>query len=143
MSAPLLDRDEDGPLYRPMADINVTPFVDVMLVLLIVFMVTAPMLATGVSVRLPQVDAATRTDAARPVTITLTNDGRLFVDEVETAAPSLDATLRAALPDPSTSNVHLRADADVAHGRVVEVMSILGRLGVTRLAILAHERTAP
>jgi biopolymer transport protein TolR len=123
---------------RPMADINVTPMVDVMLVLLVVFMITAPMLATGVSVNLPKTRAEQlRTENERPLVVTVNHEGRLFVgmqDEPVEAA-TLGATLQAIAKDRLDKRVYVRADKDVNYGRVMEVLSLLQGAGFSQVSL--------
>lgn len=130
-------------LYEPLAEINVTPLVDVMLVLLIVFMITAPMLAAGMKVELPQAQAVEPLDPKEPVVITVQKDGKLFFgrDAVERTAILLK--LREAIGDDRTRAIHLRGDRDVAYGEMVSVMDRLAAGGFTRIALLANVQTSP
>jgi len=124
-----------------LAQINVTPFVDVMLVLLIIFMVTAPMLEKGVDVALPEVDNAPNLDAARePLVVTVTRDGRVRIerhqlDTLEQLAP----VLQQALVGRAEQTVYLEADRAVPYGRVVQVMAAIRQAGVTKLGMVAQE----
>ena len=121
-----------------MADINVTPMVDVMLVLLVVFMITAPMLATGVSVNLPKTRAEQlKTENERPLVVTVNKEGGLFVgmqDEPVEAA-TLGATLQAIAKDRLDKRVYVRADKDVNYGRVMEVLSLLQGSGFSQVSL--------
>lgn len=125
-----------GTLYKPQADINVTPLVDVMLVLLIIFMITAPMLASGLKVDLPQAKQAQPLNPKEPVVITLAKEGKLSVgpDSVEKAG--LIEAVRAKLADDQTGIIHLRGDKDVPYGDVVSIMDLLASNGLTRIAIV-------
>ena len=124
-----------------LAQINVTPFVDVMLVLLIIIMVTAPMLEKGVDVALPEVDNAPNLDAARePLVVTVTRDGRVRIerhqlDTLEQLAP----VLQQALVGRAEQTVYLEADRAVPYGRVVQVMAAIRQAGVTKLGMVAQE----
>jgi biopolymer transport protein TolR len=124
-----------------LAQINVTPFVDVMLVLLIIFMVTAPMLEKGVDIALPEVDNAPNLDAARePLVVTVTREGRIRVerhqiDTLEKLAP----VLQQALAGRAEQTVYLEADRAVPYGRVVQVMAAIRQAGVTKLGMVAQE----
>ena len=121
-----------------MSEINVTPMVDVMLVLLIIFMVTAPLLVAGVPVDLPESRAGALDQQAKPVQIALDKNGALFLDD----QPVDDATLATRLQDlartaPDTE-IQLRADRAVPYGRIVELMAIAGRAGLTRIGFVAE-----
>ena len=127
-------------LYRPLADINVTPLVDVMLVLLVIFMVTAPMLATGLKVDLPQAKKAQPLDPKKPIVVTVGKDGGLSIGDEETTKDALvAAVLRASEGDP-TRIIHLRGDRQAVYGDVVAVMDLLAQNGMTHLAIVADAR---
>src|SRR5271165_2969557 len=124
-------------LYQPLAEINVTPLVDVMLVLLIIFMVTAPMLATGIKVNLPSARAATPLEAKDPVVVVARN-GAVSVGKEPVSRDALVASVKAKL---SGSNiVQLRGDREAAYGDVVSVMDELAANGVTRIAIVSSGR---
>ncbi len=141
MSAGLLGSDpegEDGPVYRPLAEMNVTPFVDVMLVLLIVFMVTAPMLAAGVKLDLPRARNAAPLESKTPTSVSLSADGRIFIDAAEVSEEALDARLAAIVAADALRVVHLRADRAAPHGRVVDIMSRLGAAGLSKIAIVVE-----
>jgi biopolymer transport protein ExbD len=125
----------DG-LYQPLAEINVTPLVDVMLVLLIIFMVTAPMLASGVKVNLPGAGSAKPLESKRSVAVTVARDGTVWVDKDQVARDALVAAVKARLVDPNQV-VQLRGDRDAAYGDVVSVMDDLAASGVTRIAIVS------
>ncbi|MCA1654053.1 MAG: protein TolR [Sphingomicrobium sp.] len=124
----------------PMAEINVTPLVDVMLVLLIIFMVTAPLLVAGVPVDLPQNRAAPLDQQAKPVSVTIDRQGAIFIDDAavaEAALPSRFATI-AAQPAPSEGRrIYLRADKGLDYGRVMLVMGELNRAGLNRVALVS------
>jgi biopolymer transport protein ExbD/biopolymer transport protein TolR len=138
-AAPQLPNGRPG-FFRPQADINVTPLVDVMLVLLIIFMVTAPLLATGVKVDLPQARAAKPLDPKEPVVVALDRDGNasLGADKIDRA--DLVARVKLKLGDDLNRVVHLRGDKDVAFGQVVAVMDELAAHGVVHLAIVTDSR---
>ena len=122
----------------PMAEINVTPLVDVMLVLLIIFMVTAPLLKAGVPVELPDSRAKALAEEDNPVTIAMTRDGEVFLDDVPVGPGELAARLTA-LPtgaDGKPKPVTLRADKALDYGRVIAVMGELNRAGFTSIALV-------
>ncbi|MCW2276470.1 biopolymer transport protein ExbD [Rhodoblastus acidophilus] len=123
-------------VYRVQADINVTPLVDVMLVLLIIFMVTAPMLTAGLHVNLPKAKAAQKLDPKPPVILTYARDGKVELDgESYDLAQIVDA-VETRLGDDRTQPIHLRADRDSSYGDVVALMDALAARGLTRLALL-------
>ena len=126
-------------LYQPLADINVTPLVDVMLVLLIIFMVTAPMLAAGIKVNLPSAKTAQPLENKQPVIVVVAKDGSLSVGRDTVSQDELAATVKAKLAD-SNGVVQLRGDRDAPYGDVVSVMDELAANGVTRIAIVSSGR---
>jgi biopolymer transport protein TolR len=132
-----------GGLYEPLADINVIPFVDVTLVLLIVFMITAPMLATGMRVDLPQAKAAQPLDPKEPVIITVAKDAKLFVGRDEVSPRGLVAALRAKLAGDTNRPIYVRGDREVAYGEVVGIMDQLALNGLTKISLVANAAGAP
>ena len=130
-------------LYEPLAAINVTPLVDVMLVLLIIFMVTAPMLATGVKVNLPSARTAQPLENKEPVVVVVAKDGAVSVGKDPVSSDELAATVKARLGD-SNGVVQLRGDRDAPYGDVVSVMDELAANGISRIAIVSGaRRTGP
>jgi biopolymer transport protein TolR len=121
-----------------LAEINVTPFVDVMLVLLIVFMVTAPLLTVGVPVELPKTAAAQLVDRDEPLIITVDGEGRIFLQETERSLEALIATLKAIRAEKPDGTVYVRGDKGIAYGEVMEVMGALVKSGVTKLSLVAE-----
>ncbi len=124
--------------HRPMGEINVTPFVDVMLVLLIVFMVTAPLLTVGVPVDLPKTKAGQISADAAPLVVSLQADGQLYLQETpidpETLIPRLSA-ISEANPD---IRIFVRGDRTIAYGEVVQVMGRIQNAGFSRVALVAE-----
>jgi biopolymer transport protein TolR len=129
-------------LYQPLADINVTPLVDVMLVLLIIFMVTAPMLAAGIKVNLPSAKTAQPLENKQPIVVVVAKDGSVSVGRDLVSQEELAATVKARLGD-SNGVVQLRGDRDASYGAVVSVMDELAANGVTRIAIVSSGRPSP
>ena len=122
---------------RPMAEINVTPFVDVMLVLLIVFMVSAPMLTVGVQIELPKTTAnALPTEREEPLTITLTATGQIFIQKTETPVEELLTKLNAIVQERSGDRIFLRADGTIPYEGVVKVMGLLNAGGFKNIALV-------
>ncbi|MEL6062144.1 ExbD/TolR family protein [Methylobacterium sp. DCY52] len=124
-----------GP-YRPSADINVTPLINVMLVLLIVFMVTAPLMTTAMKVNLPQAQVAKPIDPKEPAVIAVGKDGKLFIGKDEIEADKLVPAVVAAIENDLSRVIHLRGDKEAAYGDVVKVMDLLARNGMTHIAII-------
>lgn len=124
---------------RPMSDINVTPFVDVMLVLLIIFMVTAPLLTVGVQVDLPKTKAKAVQGQDEPLAISIDKDGAIYVQdtamELEAVVPRLQA-ISANNPD---VRIFVRGDATVGYGRVMEVMGVLNAAGFAKVALITEQ----
>jgi len=113
-----------------MAEINVTPFVDVMLVLLIIFMVAAPLLTVGVPLELPKTAAeAVPSEPQEPLTLSITRDGPLVLMESEVADAELIPRLQAALAGRDSGRIYLRGDSALAYGRVMQVMGALNAAG--------------
>jgi biopolymer transport protein TolR len=125
----------------PMSEINVTPLVDVMLVLLIIFMVTAPLLVAGVPINLPDSRAKALDQGEKPVQISLDTDGRLFIDTKEVRPADLPARLSAikSSGDAQGPQVYLRADRGLDYGEVMRVMGEINRAGLTRVALVTTE----
>lgn len=122
---------------KPMAEINVTPFVDVMLVLLIIFMVAAPLLTVGVPVELPKTAAkALPTEQEEPLTITLSLDGRISIMNTEIADGDLLNRLRAISAERDNDKVFLRADGAIPYERVVQVMGALNQGGFNNIGLV-------
>jgi biopolymer transport protein TolR len=127
----------------PMAEINVTPLVDVMLVLLIIFLVTAPLLVAGVPVDLPQSRAGALDKEQKPVAVSLDEKGRIFIDHEAVSAAGLPDRLAqiAALPgkEPGGPRVFLRADRGLDYGQVMQVMGEIDHAGLKRVALVTTE----
>lgn len=124
--------------YMPMSEINVTPFVDVMLVLLIVFMVTAPLLTVGVPVDLPKTQASQLSDQIEPLVVTVNAEGRLFIQETETEADQLVPRLQAITQNKPDTRIYVRGDQAINYGRVMEVMGLINSAGFTKVALIAE-----
>jgi biopolymer transport protein TolR len=120
----------------PVASINVTPFVDVMLVLLIVFMVAAPLLQVGVPVELPQTVARPLASVADPLTVTVRADGSIFVQETRVEPEALAAKLEAIAAAGYEQRIFIRADAGAAYGDVATVMADISTAGFRNLALV-------
>lgn len=127
--------------HKPMSDINVTPFVDVMLVLLIVFMVTAPLLTVGVPVDLPETKAASINDSVEPIVLSVNRSGQIFLQEtpieIENIGPRLNAIREARGVSAETLRIYVRGDQAIEYGRVMEVMGTVSAAGFKKVALLA------
>ncbi|MFD2204104.1 protein TolR [Kiloniella antarctica] len=123
---------------KPMSDINVTPFVDVMLVLLIVFMVTAPLLTVGVPVDLPKTQAKTLNASEEPLVITVNAKGELFIQEAKIEEDQLVPRLNAITENKPDTRVYVRGDKTIDYGRVMQVMGLVNRAGYDRVALIAE-----
>jgi biopolymer transport protein TolR len=127
--------------YRPMAEINVTPLVDVMLVLLIVFMVTAPMITSGVNVNLPQANAKPVNSDSTPITITVNSQDQIYLQNSQVQLGNLVATLQQISQNDSTRRVFVRGDKNVSYGDMLQVMATITQGGFTHVALLAQQPT--
>lgn len=121
---------------RPMSEINVTPFVDVMLVLLIVFMVAAPLLTVGVPIDLPETRAQPLEGQDEPLAVTVDTEGRVFLQETEIALEDLVQQLTAMAEAGVDERIFVRADAGVGYGTVMRVMGQLNAAGFRRIALV-------
>ena len=121
-----------------MSEINVTPFVDVMLVLLIVFMVTAPLLTVGIKVDLPKVQATALTDIKDPIEITVKLDGEVYIGESKVEVENLIPRLNAITEQNTEARIYIRGDRVVAYGRIMEIMSIINSAGYIKVALITQ-----
>ena len=146
MGATLPSRRRGRGRRAPMSEINVTPLVDVMLVLLIIFMVTAPLLVAGVPVDLPESRAQALDQQAKPIQIALDGQGNIFIDDTPVSGTDLPAQLAAiaAQPEPPEGRrIYLRADKGLDYGQVMRVMGELNRAGLNRVALVSVGGDAP
>ncbi|MCQ9154335.1 protein TolR [Acidomonas methanolica] len=125
--------------HRMASEINVTPMVDVMLVLLIIFMVTAPMMTSGVNVDLPKTDASPLNADTKPITVSMKADGSLYLGDDQVSADQLVDKLRELSQNDPAHRVFVRADAHVNYGEVMEVMGRITSGGFTHVALLAQQ----
>ncbi|HFD16703.1 MAG TPA: protein TolR [Rhodospirillales bacterium] len=121
-----------------MAEINVTPFVDVMLVLLIVFMITAPLLTTGVNVDLPRAKSSPLPGQDEPLAVTLAADGTIYLQDSAVALDALAARLAAITGENRETRIFVRGDRSIDYGRVMAVVSAINRAGFTRVALVTE-----
>ena len=123
---------------EPMSEINVTPFVDVMLVLLIVFMVTAPLLTVGIPVDLPKVKASALTDQKDPLEITVKIGGEVYLGESRVEVENLIPRLNAITELNKEARIYVRGDRVVAYGRIMEIMSLVNSAGHIKVALVTQ-----
>lgn len=123
-------------LHRPLSDINVTPLVDVMLVLLIVFMVAAPLLTVGVAVDLPETAAQPIPEQGEPLTVTITSDGTIFVQETAVELDRLVPQLEAIATAGYDQRIYIRGDQARSYGEVVRVMGRINAAGFRRIGLV-------
>jgi biopolymer transport protein TolR len=128
--------------YKPMAEINVTPLVDVMLVLLIVFMVTAPLITSAVSVNLPKANAAPAASDAKPIVITVNAQDQIFLNNSQIPLTNLVSTLQQISQNNTDQKVFVRGDKDVSYGDMLQVMATITQGGFTKVALLADRPQA-
>ncbi len=124
--------------YQPMSEINVTPMVDVMLVLLVVFMITAPLLTVGVPVDLPKTKASRDVGQDEPLVISVNAKGKLFIQDTEIALGALAARLRAITSNKQETRIFVRGDKQIAYGQVMDVMGAVHRAGFRRVALITE-----
>ena len=124
--------------YRPMSEINVTPMVDVMLVLLIIFMVTAPLLTVGVPVDLPKTKASVIPGKDEPLVITIDGMGRVFLQETEIELDKLVPRLRAITANKQDTRIFVRGDRSVFYGQIMQVMGTVNAAGFAKVALIVE-----
>ena len=127
------------PRYGAMAEINMTPFIDVMLVLLIIFMVAAPLLATGVPIDLPQTKAAALNIDQKPVSVAIDENGAIFLMDEQVQPEELVGKLQAAAKAGFDERIYVRGARTVNYGRVAEVMSLITSAGYKKVALVTEQ----
>jgi biopolymer transport protein ExbD len=128
---------EREELQAPLAEINMTPLVDVMLVLLVIFLVTAPMLNSAIKLKLPS-ESAAQISNDKPITISINKSGQYFVDDQPISESDLERKLQLTAKDNSKQQIHLRADVDVSYGKVSHVLAIAQRLGLANIGFVTE-----
>jgi biopolymer transport protein TolR len=125
--------------YRRMSEINVTPFVDVMLVLLVVFMITAPLLTAGVPIDLPKAEAKPiKEEDKKPLELTVTKDNKIFIGETPVEKERLVSLLDAMTKDDPERRIFLRGDQTLTYGQVMEILGTLNRAGFRKVALITE-----
>jgi len=131
----------EAGLHRPLADINVTPLVDVMLVLLIVFMITAPMLAQGLKVDLPQAKAAKPVNPKDPIVVSITKEGAIAVGKDTIQITDLVGLLRGKMENDATRVIQVKADRDANYGALITVLDELATNGLVHIALVSDPKS--
>ena len=126
--------------HAPMSEINVTPMVDVMLVLLIVFMVAAPLLTVGVPIDLPQTQARSLDTQTKPLTLTVTANGQIYVGDNPVALDKVVATLGSLTGKQIDQRIYLRGDAKAGYGVVMRVMGVLSKAGYSKIGLITDQQ---
>ncbi len=139
MSFGRLERTTSVP---PMSDINMTPLIDVMLVLLVIFMITAPMMVSKVRVDLPKAEGTSSQQVPAFIRVAVDRSGQVFLDDQPYDLAVLSGRLKDAAQKNRDTEVQLRADSAVPYGRVVEIMGLAHQAGLTRIGFVAHTRPA-
>ncbi|MFM9890495.1 MAG: protein TolR [Rickettsiales bacterium] len=124
-------------------EINITPFVDVMLVLLIIFMVTAPLLTSGVTVDLPKTRSSALGGTDEPVSVSIKKDGTVYIQNTETSIDKLGAKLKAVLGEKIETRIFIRGDRTIDYGQVMKVISEVTGAGYTKVALLTDASGEP
>jgi biopolymer transport protein TolR len=127
--------------YKPMSEINVTPMVDVMLVLLVIFMVAAPLLTVGVPVDLPKTNAPAINEQKEPLVITINAQGKLFLQNTEVGDDELVPRLQAITQNNPDADIYVRGDRSIDYGRVMEVMGMVSAAGFTKVSLVTDQST--
>jgi biopolymer transport protein TolR len=125
--------------YKPMSEINVTPMVDVMLVLLVIFMVAAPLLTVGVPVDLPQTKAPAITEQKEPLVISINAESKLFLQNTEVGEDELVPRLQAITKNNPEADIYVRGDRAINYGRVMEVMGLVSAAGFTKVSLITEQ----
>ena len=123
---------------EPISEINVTPFVDVMLVLLIIFMVTAPLLTVGVQVDLPETSADSLQEENEPLTLTINAKGEVFIQETKIEFDNIIQKILAVSNNRTDTRIYVRGDKTINYGRVLEIMGMLSGSGFTKVALISE-----
>ncbi|MGH7074260.1 MAG: protein TolR [Stellaceae bacterium] len=129
--------------YRPMSEINVTPMVDVMLVLLVIFMVAAPLLTVGVPVDLPKTEAPAINQPQQPLVITVNAQGKLFLQNAPVGDDQLVPRLEAITKANPNADIYVRGDQAISYGRVMQVMGMVSAAGFNKVSLITEPVTTP
>jgi biopolymer transport protein TolR len=124
--------------YRPMSEINVTPFVDVMLVLLIIFMIAAPLMSVSVPIQLPKTQAAKFTPPREPVIVSIDKDGKLYIKNDPVPSEELVPRLAKMAAEQRDQTVFVRGDRDIDYGKVMDLLGRVGQAGFAKVSLMAE-----
>jgi biopolymer transport protein TolR len=127
----------------PVNEINMTPFIDIMLVLLIIFMITAPLMTVGVEVDLPETEAGTMNENVEPLVVSINKTGQIFIMETPTDMKALVPRLLAMTKQSKETTIYVQADRTVPYGRLMEVMGRLNRAGFKKVGLIGAADTLP
>lgn len=130
--------ESDGNSYAPLAEINVTPMVDVMLVLLVIFMVAAPLLTVGVPINLPKTTAAQLAESKQPVIVSIDRDDRSFIGDEAVPAADLKTRLGALAAEDPSRIVYVRGDRTLSYGRVMDLLGLVNTAGFAKVSLIAE-----
>jgi biopolymer transport protein TolR len=130
--------DDGEEAYKPLAEINVTPMVDVMLVLLVIFMVAAPLLTVGVPVELPKTTAAKVTEPKKPIVVSIDKDGHAFIGDDAVGDDELPTRLDSLAAEDPDRIVYVRGDRHIDYARVMDVLGMVNTAGFTKVSLLAE-----
>ncbi|MBK7025489.1 MAG: biopolymer transporter ExbD [Polaromonas sp.] len=128
---------------KPMSDINMTPLIDVMLVLVVIFIITAPLMTSAIKLDLPKTSATNPVDAPKFVTVVIDKNGQVFLNEQATSLTQLTDSLKQIAIVKSDTEVQLRADETVAYGKVAEVMGVTQQAGLNRMGFVTQNNQKP
>jgi biopolymer transport protein TolR len=134
--------DDDGDIMPPMAEINVTPFVDVMLVLLIIFMVAAPLMIAGVPVNLPQTAAARQNPPQKPMVVSISVDQGIYIRDEQVSRENLIPRLSELRQAEGDAVAYVRADKAIPYGQVMEVLGEVASAGYSRISLLSQQKSS-
>lgn len=139
MAGPLLNRRANARRYAPLSEINVTPFVDVMLVLLIVFMVAAPLMTVGVPIDLPETQARQIESQSEPITVSVTPDGQVFLGDQPVGMENLVEQVAAQAVNGTEDRIYVRGDGSASYGTVMQVMGTLSGAGYSKIGLITDQ----
>jgi biopolymer transport protein ExbD len=143
MAARPIDPGADDRGYRPLAEINVTPFVDVMLVLLIIFMVAAPLMMTGVPLQLPKTSATSIGQPREPIIVSVTRAGEVYLGDERVMLADLPQRLTQLRAGNAEATVYVRGDQALAYGRVMQVIGLVTQAGFAEVSLIAEGMASP
>lgn len=136
-------RNSYSKKHGPVNEINMTPFIDIMLVLLIIFMITAPLMTVGVEVDLPETQAGTMTENVEPLVVSIDKTGNIFIMEIPTEAKVLIPRLQAITKNNMDTIIYIQADRTVPYGRLMDVMGRLNKAGYKKVGLIGAADATP